>query len=189
MRQIRDDPLLERKSVRALPLIQHLDLHLRHVDAGRALALAALAAHAEIERVARPRPSERTGTELPGQRKAKRVRAAAREMLLVASHAIARAHRPCVELAAVTVVVAHLDRLGEPERRIATGARRSQRLRNGIVLHVPRRPVERGGERCRALTGTEREERRVVHLRGPNDLAWVHQAHGSKRSLISRTRS
>ena len=51
--------------------------------------------------------------ELAREREAQRIRAAARDMLLVARHAIRRAHRAGVELAAVAVVVAHLDGLGE----------------------------------------------------------------------------
>ena len=51
--------------------------------------------------------------ELARQREAQRVGAPARRMLLVARDAIARAHRAGVELAAMAVVVAHLDGLGE----------------------------------------------------------------------------
>ena len=60
-----------------------------------------------------------------------------------------------VARAAGAVVVAHLDRAGEP---------------------APFRPVERGGERQRPVVGLEAEQAAVVHLRGPDDLAGVEQA-------------
>ena len=50
--------------------------------------------------------------ELSGEHESQRVGAPARRMLLVARDPIAGAHDAGVELAAVTVVVAHLDGLG-----------------------------------------------------------------------------
>ena len=47
-RQIADQPVPQRKPVLCRPRRQHLDLHLRHVDAGRALVTAGLAGHAEF---------------------------------------------------------------------------------------------------------------------------------------------
>ena len=99
-------------------------------------------------------------------------------MLLVARDAVARAHRAGVELAAVAVVVAHLDGLGEAAASGSPplpGAR--QRLGRRIVLHVPRRPVERRlAAAMRLVAGREAEQRAVVHLRRVDDLAGVHQA-------------
>ena len=71
---------------------QHLDLHLRHVDAGRAFAPAGLARHAQRHCVAQRIGRHRVGAELAGQRQAQRVGAAAREVLFVAGDAIGRAH-------------------------------------------------------------------------------------------------
>ena len=124
--------------MRPLPLVERLDLHLRHVDAGRAFAPAALAAHAQVERVAHRLRLQRVGAELARQREPQRVGAAARQMLLVARDAIARAHRAGIELAAVAVVVAHFDGLREAAGGIAAGAGRRRRVGDRIALHVPR---------------------------------------------------
>jgi hypothetical protein len=70
-----------------------------------------------------------SGPELARQRQAQRVGAAARQVLLVARDAVARAHGAGVELAAVAVVVAHLHGLGEAAGRVAAGARRGGALR------------------------------------------------------------
>ena len=45
-RQLRKPAVATRDTVNAHPVMQHLDLHLRHVDAGRTFAAAAFAAHA-----------------------------------------------------------------------------------------------------------------------------------------------
>src|SRR3546814_2173460 len=110
-------------AVARLVMAEELDLHPRHVDAGRAVALAALAADAEIHGLVHRLAGEGIGAALAGQRQTQAVGAAARQMLLVASDAIARAHGAGVALAAMTVVVAHLDGLGE-----AAGDRKSTRL-------------------------------------------------------------
>ena len=92
---------------------------------------------------------KRVGPELARQRQPQRVGAAARQVLLVARDAVARAHRAGVELAAVAVVVAHLDGLGEAAGDVAAGAGRGGRFGHRIVLHVPGRPVEhRRRARC-----------------------------------------
>jgi hypothetical protein len=103
---------------------RRLDLHPRHVDAGRAVALAALAADAQVQRLLHrvARSGSHVAPELARERQAQRVGAAARQVLLVARDAKARAHRAGVELAAVAVVVAHLDRLGEAAGRVAAAA-------------------------------------------------------------------
>src|SRR5690606_7405177 len=86
---------------------------------GRAFTPAGFARHAELERAVEVVGRERVRPELTGQRETERVRAAARDVALVARHAIRRAHRTGVELPAVPVVVAHLDRRGEAARRVA----------------------------------------------------------------------
>ena len=73
---------------------------------------------------------QRVGAELARQRQPQRVGAAARQVLLVARDAVARAHRAGVELAAVAVVVAHLDRLGQAAGRVAAAARARWSLRS-----------------------------------------------------------
>src|SRR5947208_2350232 len=124
--------------------MQELDLHARHVDARRAFALASLAADAQLHRLADLLARDAFRPEPAREREPQRVRAPACEVLLVARDAVARAHRAGVELAAVAVVVAHLDGLGVAGRGIAAGAGRADAFRRGVVLYVPRAPVERG---------------------------------------------
>src|SRR5262245_56231035 len=88
----------------------YLDLHARHVDAGRALAAAGLARDAELQRLGHLLGGERVRSELPGDRKSQRVGAPARDVALLARDAIRGAHHATVDLAAGAVVVAHLDR-------------------------------------------------------------------------------
>src|SRR5690242_6311150 len=100
-----------------------------------------------------------------------RTGAPARQVDLVARDAVARTHRAGVELAAMAVVVAHLDGLGEAMRGIAAGSRWTECARAWIVLHVPRRPVERRREFERLIARREAEESCVIHSRWMNDLA------------------
>ncbi len=127
-------------------VMQELDLHRRHVDAGRAFALAALAGDAQRQRVVELARRERARPELARQREAQRVRSTARHVPLVARHAVRRAHRARIELAAMAVVVAHLHRGGEAAAAV---------LGADFVLG----PVEPRGERRRAVVGLETEQR------------------------------
>src|ERR1041385_5358302 len=108
-RQVGDRTVAQRVAVARLVVRQELDLHARHVDTGRALALATLARHAEIER--------RLGrllafvAELAGDREAQRIGPSSSQVLFILRRAIGGAHRAGVEFAAVAVVVAHLDGL------------------------------------------------------------------------------
>ncbi len=138
-----------------LVLGEELDLHARHVHAGRALALAPLARDAQVERFAHRLVARFRSAELVGERQAQRVGAPAREIALRSRRAIARAHGPGVELAAMAVVVAHLHRAGQA---------------------APGAPVEGGGGRCGAIVRPVAEERTVVLARRIHDLAGVHVA-------------
>src|SRR5690606_29303415 len=117
--QMRDEELLCAPRPALVILMQELDFHARHVDTGRAFAPTTLARHAELEGTVKLVGFERVGSELPGQRETQRVRAAARDVPLVASGPIRRAHRAGVELPAMPVVVAHLDSGREAARGIA----------------------------------------------------------------------
>ena len=154
-RQIGDEPVARGQAVPLAVVVQELDLHLRHVDAGRAFALAALARDAQRHRLAHRVGGQRVGAELARQRQAQRVGAAARQMLLVAGRAVGRAHHAGIGFAAGAVVVAHLGGAGEA---------------------APFRPVERGLERQLRVARLEAEQAAVVHLRRPDDLAGVEQA-------------
>ena len=72
------------------------------------------------------------------------------------------------------VVVAHLDRIGEPARVVATRARSALAAGHRIAIDVPGRPIEPGHERSAPVAGTEAEQRRIIHLRRGDDLARVH---------------
>src|SRR5262249_58801378 len=90
--------------------------------------------------------------ELSGQRQAQRVRASTRQVLLLARGAVRGAHRAGVELAAMPVVVAHLHR---------------------FIESAPLAPVERSGDTNGPVARLVAEDRAVVLLRGPHDLAGI----------------
>ena len=95
-------------------------------------------------------------------------------MLLIAGDAIARTHGSNVELAAMAVVVAHLDRARETVRRVSTGS--GLRLLTGqrVALDVPWRPIQRRFECASLVVRAESEQRRIVHPRRRDDFAGVH---------------
>jgi hypothetical protein len=64
-RQVGHHPVLHPQSVPALAMPEHLQLHPRHVHAGGALAPAALAAHAEVERLRHRLGDQRVGPSWP----------------------------------------------------------------------------------------------------------------------------
>ena len=142
-RQIADQAIAQRQAVLREARRLHLDFHARHVDAGRAFALAGLARHAQFHGLGHVVAGQRVGAELAGQREAQRVGAAARDMRFVARHAIARAHGAALGFAAGAVVVAHLDGRLQP----AAGAR--------IVG-----PVEPRRHGCRAIVAGRSAARR-----------------------------
>ena len=157
-RQIADQPVAQRKAVFLRARGQHLDLHLGHVDAGRAFMAAGLAGDAEFQRLHHLVGGQRVRPELAGDRQPQRVGAAARDILLVAGRAIGRAHHAALELPAGAVVVAHLDRA----LKAAAGA--------GIG-----RPVERGLQLADAIVRRIAKQRTVVHFGRIDDLAGIEQ--------------
>ena len=155
--------LLPQRQCMALPvMVQKLDFHFCHVNTGRAFALAALARHAQIHRGVKFIGRKCVRTELTGDREPQRVGPAARQMLLLAGGAERRAHGAGVELAAMPVVVAHLDRLGEAVPAM---------LRVALVFG----PVEHGVDFLRRIVRLVAEQRAVVHFRGAHDFARVEQ--------------
>ena len=88
MRQIRDQPVLGRQPATLAVVVQELDLHLRDVDSGRTFAFAAFAGDAQIERLVYRVGSERVGAELARDREPQRIRAPARQVLLVARRTV-----------------------------------------------------------------------------------------------------
>ena len=98
-------------------LVQKLDLHLRHVDTGRAFSLATLAADTEFHGFLHSLRSQRLLSQLPGQRQPQRIGPPTGYVTLIAGHPVGRAHRPSLELAARAIVVAHLDGTLKTTRR------------------------------------------------------------------------
>src|SRR6266849_3948964 len=158
-RQIADEAVAQGKAELRRPRRLHLDLHARHVDAGRAFAPAGLAGDAERKRLRHRVGGERIGSELAGDGEAQRIGAPARDVALVAGDAVARAHDAAVQRPAGAVVVAHLDRALEA----AAGA--------GIG-----RPVERAGDVLGAIVRAVAKIAAVVEFRRPYDLAGIVQA-------------
>ena len=91
------------------PSCTGLDFHLGHIDTRRAVSLTALTRHTQIQRFFDLWTRETFGTELTRKRQAQRIRASTRQVLLVLGDAIARTHRAGIKLAAMSVVIAHLD--------------------------------------------------------------------------------
>src|SRR6185503_4781798 len=83
-------------------------------------------------------------------------------------------HDAGVELAAVTVVVAHLYSLGQTLRRVAAGSGRAFVAGHRIALDVPRRPVQLRLHRNPFVLRTEAEQRGIVHFWRRDDLAGIH---------------
>ena len=148
-------PVAQAAPVAFVVVVEEFHLHLGHVHAGGAFALAALAAHAFGERVVHLVRGQRILAELAGQGQAQRVGPPAGHVALVLGRAIGRAHHRGVELATGAVVVAHLHRRGEA---------------------AVRRPVERGLDRNRLVLRVEAHETGVVHARRVHDLVRVEQA-------------
>ena len=145
---------------------QHLDLHPRHVDAGRAFAPACLAGDAELHRLRHLVGGERVGTELPGDGEPQCIGAAARDVLLVARRPVGRTHDAAGERAAGAVVVAHLDGALETAADAGIG-----------------RPVEHRRHRLAVIAGAVAEIGAVVEVRRPHDLAGIEQAAGIEAVL------
>src|SRR5712671_5947973 len=99
-RQIGDQPIADPEPVTASVMVQKLDFHSRHVDAGGAFALAAFARYAQRHRLTHVFGNERVGLELTGQRQPQCVGAAAGQMLFVAGGSVRGAHYPRIRFAA-----------------------------------------------------------------------------------------
>src|SRR5271166_1817568 len=134
---------------------EKFDLHLRHVDTGRAFAPAAFAADAKIHGLEHLVRIDRIRSKLPGQSKSQRVCATAGQMLLVPGDTKRWTHDTGIALAASAVVVAHLDCTREP-----------------AVI----RPVENRVKSCSPVAGRETEKRTVVKFWRAYDLAGIEQS-------------
>src|SRR6266581_3100951 len=104
-------------------------------------------------------------------------------MLLVARDAITGAHRAGIELAAVSVVVAHLDGFAEPMRRVVPGTRSGYGVGSRVVLHIPRGPIEHRIKGRYTMIRWKAKQRRIVHTRRPHDLSRIHKPRGIEKRL------
>src|SRR6516164_3638649 len=151
---------MQRKAALRHARCLHLDLHARHVDAGRAFAPASFAGDAKLHGLDHLVRAQRVASELAGDGEAQRIGAPARDVALVAGHAIARAHDATGEHATGAVVVAHFDRA----LKTAAGARIG-------------RPVELRADVLAAIVRPVAEDAAIVELRRAHDLAWFVEAH------------
>src|SRR6516225_10026473 len=138
----------------------------RRVDAGRAFAPASLAGDAKLHGLGHLVGAQRVASELAGDGEAQRIGAPARDVALVAGHAIARAHDATGEHATGAVVVAHFDRA----LKTAAGARIG-------------RPVELRADVLAAIVRPVAEDAAIVELRRAHDLAGIVEALGIEALL------
>ena len=143
-------------------VVKKLDLHLGHIDPGGAFALAAFARHAQIHGLIHFVGGKRIRPQLARQRQPQRVGTPAREMLLVARDSERRTHRARIKLAAMAVVVAHLNRFIQP---------------------APFVPIQRGFDRNGFIARLEAEQRAIILLRRAHDFTGVEQAFRIKNFL------
>src|SRR6266508_2798644 len=160
-RQVSDQAVVQRKAAFRHARRLHLDLHARHVDAGRAFAPARLAGDAELQGLRHVIRGQRVRSELTGDGEAQRVGAPARDVALVAGDAIARAHHTARQRAARAVVVAHLDRALETITDAGIGG-----------------PVEGGADILGAIVRTVAQQPAIVEFRRAHDLAGIVEALG-----------
>ena len=85
-------------------------------------------------------------------------------MLFITGDAVTRTHRARVKLAAVAVVVAHLDGFGKTLGRVAACAWCAGLLGDRVVLHIPGAPVECSFNRYDLVAGRKAHQRHVVHF-------------------------
>ena len=154
-----EQPGAERQPVAVVVGGQELDLDLGHVDRGRTLGLARLALDAEVHHVEHALAGQFVVRQRARQRRAQRVGAAARGVLLVARGHEARTHGALGPLAADAGAVAHLH-----------GAREAVVAAEGEPLAVRLRTV------VRAVAQHPGHGRRVDHVAGVEDAAGIEGA-------------
>ena len=124
-------------------VIQEFRLHLGHIDAGRAFALAPFAANAKLHGFQQMIGREGVRSQLSRQRQPERIGAASGQVLFVPRRAEGRAHDTGVGLSTGAVVVAHFH--GAPEA-------------------APIGPVKSGLKGDRLVARLEAEQTAVVHF-------------------------
>src|ERR1700674_391294 len=153
--QVGGESFTNRGAMALVPLVEELDLHTRHVDAGRALPPATLAADAKVHDVLHVVGDQSSGPELPGERETKTIGPAACQILFIACREVTRTHHTGVRLTAGPIVVAHLD---------------------GPEEVAPIRPIESGVDGHARVLRLVAEQPPIVHARGPYDPARIEEA-------------
>ncbi len=169
-------PVFEVWSGKLPALGQHLNFHLCHVNPGWALTAASFATDAKRQSLSHRGIVQACRAELTACGKSQGVGSTAHAVLFVAGDTKARTHHCGVKFAAMSVVITHLKGFAKALSRIATCARRGQRLGERIVLHVPGRPVQRRFHGLHRITGSIAEKLTLIHRRAAHDLAGVHQS-------------
>ena len=126
MRQKSKQSIANAQAMSLSPFLAKFDLHLCHVDTGRALAPTGLARNTQAHGLRHALRGHRVITQVTVEGLAQRVGATTGEMLLITGDPETRAHGAGIELSAMAIVVAHLDRFGESERGIVARARRAE---------------------------------------------------------------
>src|SRR5918994_3256795 len=163
-----DQPLLKGQAMAFIIMMKKFDLHLCHVNTGRALALAAFARNAQVERLLHLRRGKCAWPELAGDREAQRVGTTASDVLLLTGGAIRRTHCAAQRFPTSAVIVAHLDSLAEAP---------------------PFRPIEgRFGGFNSSIAWRKAHQASVIHTIRPDDLARVKSVFGIKPILYGLER-
>ena len=159
-----------------LVLVGGLDLHAGHVHTRGAIAFAAFARNAQVERIAHRIAGQCIRAQLAAQGQAQGVGATACEVLFVAGDAVAGAHGARIKLAAVAVVVAHVHRFGQATGRVATGPWRAHFSGSGVGLNVPSAPIQSGVDVDHRVARVVAHQMGVVHARWVDHALWAQQS-------------
>ena len=119
---------------------RHLNFHARHINTNRAFAPAGLAGHAQLHGLRHLVTNQGVRSHLAGQRQTQAVRPAARHIPFITGGTIGRTHHTSLELAAGTVVVAHLDSALQATRLSRKGP--PAQLRGKIINMIGRRKAK-----------------------------------------------
>ena len=160
--QPRDETLTEGESMAAVVVVQKLDLHAGHVDAGGALLCARFTPHAERECVVHLGGREGVRAELAGEGEAQCVGPSACRVALVSRGPERGAHEAGVPFSTGSVVVAHLG-----------GARPASQVG----------PVQHGGHGQGTVPLVVAHQGSIVHAGGVHDLPRVERAGRIERPL------
>ena len=159
-----------------LVLVGGLDLHAGHVHTRGAIAFAAFARDAQVERIAHRIAGQCIRAQLAAQGQTQGVGATACEVLFVTGDAVAGAHGARIKFSAVAVVVAHVDRFGQAAGWVATAPGFAHFTSAGVGLNIPGAPIQG------SVDVDDRMARVVPHQGGVVHARWVDHALGAQQT-------